>query len=446
MKFNKSFNLSINGNNFTDIICHISFKSLDFYSNKKLILTISKDDKGSLYQIDNNLNKDSYVYNIICNIPDKFLINFNNAPLDFIKILQIFFCGYNVCDIKNDIHKYLNNIYTFSEHDLVINDEISKKVLSRLIKFNYDAYLVGGCIRDLLLDINPNDYDIITNAKPEDIVKIFDNARIIKSKRVELVHVIFRTISEKGIKIKTRVDLSTLRTINGNYTNSIYEDYKHRDFTINAIYYNYNNMCIEDPSSKGIYDISNGIIRAINDPEEIFKEDPVRIIRALKLSATLPSFTIEKNTLNALKKDILLIKDVNRDRLYYEFMKMVSNTNTSLQIFKTLISYGILNIMLGSVLLTKNSKFIVLALNVSENPSVILASIIYKNEYINDIDLLKSDLNSILINVPNVVKNNIIKMYEFIKDKKYDKNEVLSYEFFKIYCVATDNKKLLSLV
>jgi poly(A) polymerase len=169
-------------------------------------------------------------------------------------------------------------------------DADAAKVVRRLVRHGFEAYLVGGCVRDLLLGSLPKDFDVATNARPEDVRTLFRNSRII-GRRFRLVHVLFgggkvietatfrRTPSkeENGDDLLIRSD---------NVFGSANEDAYRRDFTINGLFYDLENGEVLD-WVLGMPDIRDRVVRTIGDPVVRFREDPVRILRAVKFSARL---------------------------------------------------------------------------------------------------------------------------------------------------------------
>ena len=174
------------------------------------------------------------------------------------------------------------------------------RVVATLQKHHYEAYLVGGCIRDLLLGKKPKDFDVSTNATPEQIRQIFiSNSRII-GRRFKIVHVLlgkeiievttFRSNQSAPAKQRsgrTRVKAESGMLIRDNvYGKNIIEDSQRRDFTINALYLDPVKKVIYDFNG-GLYDMQQGVIDIIGDPETRYSEDPVRMIRALRFCAKL---------------------------------------------------------------------------------------------------------------------------------------------------------------
>ena len=169
------------------------------------------------------------------------------------------------------------------------------KVLYRLQSLGYQSYLVGGCVRDLLLNLQPKDFDVVTNATPEQVKAAFSNSRLI-GRRFKLVHVTFgREIIEVATfranhqqdsnqQQSARSDEGML--LRDNVYGSIEEDAVRRDFTINALYYTAKNFEIK-ALAQGMQDIEQRLIRLIGDPQTRYREDPVRMIRAIRFAVKL---------------------------------------------------------------------------------------------------------------------------------------------------------------
>lgn len=180
-------------------------------------------------------------------------------------------------------------------HDVVLDenriDPDVQKVLRRLVRHQYEAYLVGGCVRDLLLDRAPKDFDVATSARPEQVRELFRNSRII-GRRFRLVHVLFQ--GGKVIEVATfrknpkeeADDGAELLIRSDNVFGSAAEDAMRRDFTINALAYDIEARQILDWVG-GMDDVRRRIVHTIGDPETRFREDPVRILRALKFAGRL---------------------------------------------------------------------------------------------------------------------------------------------------------------
>jgi poly(A) polymerase len=204
------------------------------------------------------------------------------------------------------------------------------KVLYRLKKSDYDAYLVGGGVRDLLLDRHPKDFDIVTNALPEDAIQLFRNSRLI-GRRFRLVHVHF---GKEIIEVATfrgqeepsdTDDIKDRHTRDGmlirdNVFGTIEEDAWRRDFTINALYYNIQDFTVIDYTG-GLDDLRDRLIRIIGDPEQRYREDPVRMLRAARFAAKL-GFNIEAGTEAPIYELADRLAHVPPARLFEEVLKL----------------------------------------------------------------------------------------------------------------------------
>lgn len=215
-------------------------------------------------------------------------------------------------------------------------------ILFRLRKNGYDSYLVGGCVRDILLGMTPKDFDIVTDAHPRQIKRLFSRCFLI-GKRFRLAHVYIsadRFIEVATFRAASVETVSQGRTFqNNNIFGTIEEDVMRRDFTINALYYNSADSSIVDYTG-GLSDINRKILRSIGDPAERFKEDPVRIIRAARFSARF-GFRLSKNDYRAAVEGAELIKNANGNRLLEELYKILKCGASSGSIVK-LHRFGVL--------------------------------------------------------------------------------------------------------
>lgn len=189
-----------------------------------------------------------------------------------------------------------------------------------LIKDNgFQAYLVGGCVRDFLLGIEPLDYDVTTSALPSQIIDIFSNCKIIPTGiKHGTVTVIYKNIPFEVTTFRTDgLYLDNRHPDSVNFTNELKDDVSRRDFTINSI-------CFDDEVVdyyNGIEDLNNKIIKSVGDPLVRFEEDALRIIRALRFSVKL-GFDIDSNTSNAIHKKKHLLNNVSIERINSEMDKM----------------------------------------------------------------------------------------------------------------------------
>jgi poly(A) polymerase len=225
------------------------------------------------------------------------------------------------------------NIITRQEHNISrkqISDN-ALKVLYRLHGAGFDAFLVGGGVRDLLLAQNPKDFDIATNATPEQIRQLFKNCRLI-GRRFRLAHIMFgRDIIEvatfRGHHQETSKNISQQSKegmlLRDNVYGTIDEDAERRDFTINAMYYNIGDYAIHDYAG-GNDDLEDRLIRLIGDPETRYREDPVRMLRAIRFAVKL-DFDIEEDTAAPIEEMSPLLRDIPSARLYEESLKMLQS-------------------------------------------------------------------------------------------------------------------------
>ena len=206
-------------------------------------------------------------------------------------------------------------------------DDNALKVLYRLRKGGFEAYLVGGGIRDLLLGHTPKDFDVVTNAKPEQVRALFSNARLI-GKRFKLVHVVFgreiievatfRTAPTQDSKHHTESTQGMI--VRDNVYGSKNEDALRRDFTINALYYSINDFSLHNYFS-GLEDLKHKRLRIIGDPTVRYREDPVRMLRAARFAAKL-DFGLDEKTEAPIYQLGHLLKHVSNARLYEESLKL----------------------------------------------------------------------------------------------------------------------------
>ena len=212
----------------------------------------------------------------------------------------------------------------------VSRDEISKsalKVLYRLHKSGYQAFLVGGCVRDAMLGLHPKDFDVATDATPEEVRALFGNCRLI-GRRFRLAHVRFgREVIEvatfRAAAIHEHDDVEhddEGRILRDNVFGSIDADVWRRDFTCNALYYNIADFSIWDYVG-GVKDVKRKRLVLIGDPDQRLREDPVRMLRAVRFAGKL-DFEIDKKVVAAIDRNVTLLKNVPAARLFDEFLKM----------------------------------------------------------------------------------------------------------------------------
>ncbi len=259
-----------------------------------------------------------------------------------------------------------------AEHgiDPSLVDERAVKVVRTLTDGGYEAYIVGGAVRDLLLGLRPKDFDVATNATPEQVKGLFRRAFII-GRRFRIVHVVFgRGRQERGLSevievstFRAVMDAAAAEQVAGNEKTSKsemagkshvvdaegrvlrdnvwgpqIEDAARRDFTVNAMYYNPQTEIVVDYHG-GLKDAKKKLLRMIGDPEARYREDPVRIIRAVRFAAKL-GFEIEPKTRAPIKAMAALLDNVPQSRLFDEMIKLLQ-TGHSLASMEELRKQGL---------------------------------------------------------------------------------------------------------
>jgi poly(A) polymerase len=199
------------------------------------------------------------------------------------------------------------------------------RVTQGLQQAGFKAFLVGGAVRDLLLGIKPKDFDIATNATPEQVRKLFRRAFII-GRRFQIVHVMFgqdllEVTTFRGASMEAAPKDEHGRVLRDNTFGEQHEDAIRRDFTINAMYYDPETQTVLDYHG-GMADIRNKTLRIIGVPEERFREDPVRLLRVVRFAAKL-DFTIDAATAAPIKTMAPLINNVPAARVFDEMLKLL---------------------------------------------------------------------------------------------------------------------------
>lgn len=234
-------------------------------------------------------------------------------------------------------------------------EEEALKVLYRLHNSGHKAYLVGGAVRDLLLGRKPKDYDVATDAKPDEIRKLFVNSRLI-GRRFRLAHVMFK--GRKVIEVSTfrrtpllpeveesrdgEEDARDLLIREDNTWGSPQQDAYRRDLTINALFYNIADFSIIDYVG-GLADLHAELIRTIGDPNIRFREDPVRMIRAVEYSARL-GFEMDPNIVKSIKKHRKDLRRASDSRMSDELLHLL-RSGTAQNAFTKLLDLGLLEVL-----------------------------------------------------------------------------------------------------
>lgn len=247
----------------------------------------------------------------------------------------------------------LAKIYTLREHGIKRSyiDRDAEKIIHRLRNHGYQAFVVGGAVRDLLLGRKPKDFDIVTDAHPGKIHKIFWNSRII-GRRFRLVHVYSGT---------TITEVSTFRSSDltkSNAFGTMKEDVVRRDFTFNALYYSPEQEYLYDYVG-GLDDILDKKICPIMPVDRIFIDDPVRIIRAVRYGM-ITGLSLKGKLLRQLRNDAPMLSQISSSRLTEEIIKILQSGKSE-KIFEFFIRYDILRYLLPNMhtILSEGPSFFV---------------------------------------------------------------------------------------
>ena len=246
--------------------------------------------------------------------------------------------------MKKSLEQYSKEDHGIKKKDVDLN---VVKISSTLINNGYQAFLVGGCIRDLLLQKKPKDFDIATDASPAEICRLFPNARVI-GKRFKIVHVY--TDEKKFFEVTTfRSDISKknnekrFKKQHGmikrdNVYGTISQDAYRRDFTINSLYLDLDTEILHDYVG-GLDDIKKRQLRLIKKPSISYQEDPVRMLRAIRFESKL-DLELKGDSKESIKKMSHLINNVSPFRLFDEILKIM-HSGSAVVSYKKLIKYKI---------------------------------------------------------------------------------------------------------
>ncbi|HEY2622517.1 MAG TPA: polynucleotide adenylyltransferase PcnB, partial [Dyella sp.] len=239
------------------------------------------------------------------------------------------------------------------EQHVISRKNISKaalRVLYRLNEAGYQAYLVGGAVRDLLLGGHPKDFDVATSATPEEVKKLFRNSRLI-GRRFRLAHVVygpeiievatFRGTGEEDASVGDR-HIVDGRIVRDNVWGSVEEDAIRRDFRVNALYYDISDFSVRDYVG-GMQDVEDRVLHLIGDPATRYREDPVRMLRAVRLAAKL-NFRIDAAASAPFAELGPLLADAAPARLFDESLKLFL-AGHGLKSFHMLEQTGLLKFM-----------------------------------------------------------------------------------------------------
>lgn len=289
-------------------------------------------------------------------------------------------------------------IISRSEHG-ISRDQIDSnalKVLYRLHNGGFQAYLVGGGVRDLLLGLEPKDFDVATDATPEEVRNLFRNCRLI-GRRFRLAHIHFgREIievatlrGEHSPRNKDGVLNDSGRILRDNVYGTLEEDVWRRDFKVNALYYNIADFTVIDYTG-AMADINDRTMRMIGDPATRYREDAVRMLRAVRFAAKL-DFSIDKESDDPIHELAPVLADIPSARLFDEAIKLFHSGN-GVRSFELLRHYGLFGILFPQTekALTHDPEFEVLVVKVLQstdrrimegkpvNPAFVFAALLWQ--------------------------------------------------------------------
>lgn len=267
------------------------------------------------------------------------------------------------------------------------------KVCEVLHQKGYKAYIVGGAVRDLIVGLEPKDFDVATNATPEQIRPLFRRARII-GRRFQLVHVVFGQEIIETSTFRAPADAGDQvtdehgRILRDNLFGTHEQDAARRDFTLNALYYDPIKEEVID-FHRGVADLKNRVVRIIGDPEVRYREDPVRMLRAIRFACKLGG-TVDPATLAPIRKLAPLVKNVPASRLFDEMLKLLTcgHAMSCLQQLRELgLLQGLLPVIDKLLQTPEGAEFISLALartdarvrtGKSVSPSFLFAALLWQ--------------------------------------------------------------------
>lgn len=230
-------------------------------------------------------------------------------------------------------------------------------IVEKLQRNGFEAYIVGGCLRDLLLGKQPKDFDVATNARPEQIQAIFQRQCRLVGRRFRLAHILFgRDVievatfranhNEKHSEHQSRQNEDGM-LLRDNVYGSLEQDAERRDFTVNALYYNPKNNTLLDYYN-GLNDLKAGKLRLIGEPTTRYQEDPVRMLRAIRFMAKLDMF-LDKDTEKPIKTLAHLLKNIPPARLFDESLKLLQSGN-GVKTYHLLRQYGLFQLLFPTLM------------------------------------------------------------------------------------------------
>lgn len=305
-------------------------------------------------------------------------------------------------------------------------DDNAKYIIDTLNGAGYEAYAVGGCVRDFLLKSNATDYDITTNAKPLEIKKLFKKTVDTGIEHGTVSVIFYDKNHAKNYEVTTyRIDGKYLDNRHPNevlFVENLIEDLKRRDFTINAFAYNDKAGLIDE--FDGIKDLQNRSIRTVGEPSKRYTEDALRMLRAIRFSSQL-DFTIEENSYNSIKQLNYLLKNISKERIAVELLKLL--TGKKPENVKFLFETG-----LDKYICNDFNKINYLKSYNTNNNIIALSSLLY------DLNTDTKDFNDL------DCKHKILKELKYDNDTITNTIKVLSYKNLPNNLNNIDLKKMVN--
>ncbi|NFT92477.1 CCA tRNA nucleotidyltransferase [Clostridium sp. ZBS3] len=306
-------------------------------------------------------------------------------------------------------------------------------ILETLKNNGHEAYIVGGCVRDSILNNIPKDWDITTKARPEEVVKLF-NKVILTGVKHGTVTVL---INSEGYEVTTyRMDgkyEDSRHPKQVKFVSNLKEDLARRDFTINAMAYNKEDGLID--YFEGVSDLKKKVIKTVGNSEKRFSEDALRMLRAIRFSSQL-DFSISNETLNSIKNLRYNIKNISKERIREEFNKILLSSTKGIDI---LIETGLIEHIFPEIIKFCDFK----ADNMYYNDNLYAHTVRAIEEIESSLHLKLTMLFYNLIKINNEdIEYTILQVKEFLKEFKYDNNTVNKVTTLILYMNNDLNTKL----
>ncbi|NFI04038.1 CCA tRNA nucleotidyltransferase [Clostridium botulinum] len=306
-------------------------------------------------------------------------------------------------------------------------------ILDRLKNNGHEAYIVGGCVRDSILNNIPKDWDITTKARPEEVIKLFDKV-ILTGVKHGTVTVL---INSEGYEVTTyRMDgeyEDSRHPKKVNFVSNLKEDLARRDFTINAMAYNKVDGLID--YFEGVSDLKKKVIKTVGNSEKRFSEDALRMLRAIRFSSQL-DFSISNETLNSIKNLRENIKNISKERIREEFNKILMSNTKGIDILR---ETGLMEYIFPEIIKSYDFKID----NMYYNDNLYTHTIRATEEIENKLHLKLTMLFHNLLKMNNEdMEYTILQIKKFLKEFKYDNDTVNKVTDLTRYMHNSLNTKL----